>query len=154
MQNNIIYEKAKEFKRKYPRTIAFRIKAHAKIAAKYIGTDEEVKYVFLGQKNSDSYDFINTNVVVLTDKRIIVATKRILFGYFFRTITPDMFNDLTVKSGIIWGKVIIDTIKEVVVLSNIDPNALTEIDDNINMYMIEEKKKYREKEKIEREITE
>ena len=154
MQNNIIYEKAKEFKRKYPRTIAFRIKAHAKIAAKYIGTDEEVKYVFLGQKNSDSYDFINTNVVVLTDKRIIVATKRILFGYFFRTITPDMFNDLTVKSGIIWGKVILDTIKEVVVLSNIDPNALTEIDDNINMYMIEEKKKYREKEKIEREITE
>lgn len=154
MQNNIIYEKAKEFKRKYPRTIAFRIKAHAKIAAKYIGTDEEVKYVFLGQKNSDSYDFINTNVVVLTDKRIIVATKRLIFGHFFRTITPDMFNDLTVKSGIIWGKVIIDTIKEVVVLSNIDPNALTEIDDNINMYMIEEKKKYREKEKIEREITE
>lgn len=154
MQNNIIYEKAKAFKRKYPRTVAFRIKAHAKVAAKYVGTDEEVKYVFLGQKNFKSYDFINTNIVVLTNKRIVVATKRLIFGYFFRTITPDMFNDLTVKSGIIWGKVILDTVKEVVTLSNIDPNALAEIDDNINMYMIEEKKKYHEREKVEREITE
>ena len=75
MQNNIIYEKAKEFKRKYPRTIAFRIKAHAKIAAKYIGTDEEVKYVFLGQKNSNSYEIINTNIIILTDKRLATYIK-------------------------------------------------------------------------------
>ena len=53
-----------------------------------------------------------------------------------------MFNDLTIKKGIIWGKVIIDTVKEKVILSNIDPNALAEIDDNITMVMIEEKKKY------------
>ena len=49
--NNIIYEKAKEFKRKYPSTIAFRIKKHAKVASKFIGSDEEIKYVFLAQKN-------------------------------------------------------------------------------------------------------
>ena len=53
-----------------------------------------------------------------------------------------MFNDLTIKQGILWGKVIIDTIKEEVVLSNIDTRALAEIDDNITMTMIEEKKKY------------
>ena len=57
-------------------------------------------------------------------------------------ITPDMFNDLTIKEGIIWGKVIIDSVKEKVVLSNIDPKALSEIDDNITMTMIEEKKEY------------
>ena len=56
-------------------------------------------------------------------------------------ITPDMFNDLTIKNGIIWGKVIIDTIKEKVILSNIDSNALAEIDDNITLYMLEQKKK-------------
>lgn len=140
--NNIIYEKAKEFKRKYPGTIAFRIKHHAKVASKFIGEDEEVKYVFLAQKNHHSLDFVNTNIIVLTDKRLLVATKRLVFGYFFRMITPDMFNDLTIKHGIIWGKVIIDTIKEHVILSNIDPDALAEIDDNITMYMLEQKKEF------------
>ena len=53
-----------------------------------------------------------------------------------------MFNDLTIKDGIVWGKVIIDSIKEQVILSNIDPRALSEIDDNITMTMIEEKKEY------------
>lgn len=143
MNNNLIYEKAKEFKRKFPKTIAFRIKNHAKVASKFVGSDEEVKYVFVGQKNAHSLDFVNTNIIVLTDKRIIVATKRIVFGYFFRMITPDMFNDLTIKNGLIWGKVIIDTINEQVVLSNIDSNALAEIDDNITMYMLEKKKEYK-----------
>jgi hypothetical protein len=140
--NNIIYEKAKEFKRKYPRTVAFRIKQHAKVASRFIGNDEEVKYVFFAQKNHHSLDFVNTNIIVLTDKRLLVATKRLLFGYFFRMITPDMFNDITLKSGIIWGKVLIDTVKELVVLSNIDKKALGEIETYITEYMMEEKKKY------------
>lgn len=139
--NNEIYERAKEFKRKYPKTIAFRLKAHAKVASKFVGEDEEVKYVFVAQKNFNSYEIVNTNIIVLTDKRLIVATKRLVFGYFFKMITPDMFNDLTIKNGIIWGKVIIDTIKEKVILSNIDPNALAEIDDNVTMTMIEQKRK-------------
>ena len=140
--NKEIYKRVKEFKRKYPKTIAFRLKAHAKVASQFIGEDEEVKYVFAAQKNFKSYEIINTNIVVLTDKRLVVATKRLVFGYFVKVITPDMFNDLTIKEGIIWGKVIIDSIKEQVILSNIDPRALSEIDDNITMTMIEEKKEY------------
>ena len=133
--NNEIYRRVKEFKRKYPMTIAFRLRAHAKIASKFIGSDEEVKYVFVAQKNYQSYEIINTNIIVLTDKRLV-------FGYFLKVITPDMFNDLTIKQGPIWGKVIIDTVKEEVILSNIDKNALAEIDDNITMTMIEKKKEY------------
>ena len=140
--NKEIYKRVKEFKRKYPKTIAFRLKAHAKVASQFIGEDEEVKYVFAAQKNYKSYEIINTNIVVLTDKRLVVATKRLIFGYFIKMITPDMFNDLTIKDGIVWGKVIIDSIKEQVILSNIDPRALSEIDDNITMTMIEEKKEY------------
>lgn len=140
--NKEIYKRVKEFKRKYPKTIAFRLKAHAKVASQFIGEDEEVKYVFAAQKNFKSYEIINTNIVVLTNKRLVVATKRLIFGYFIKMITPDMFNDLTIKEGIIWGKVIIDSVKEKVVLSNIDPKALSEIDDNITMTMIEEKKEY------------
>ena len=127
---------------RYPFTVAFRIRAHAKVASQFVGADEEIKYVFVAQKNFHSLDFVNTNIIVLTDKRLIVATKRLIFGYFFRMITPDMFNDLTIKKGIIWGKVIIDTISEKVVLSNIDCSALAEIDDNITMYMLDQKKKF------------
>lgn len=150
MKNNI-YKLAKEFKRKYPKTIAFRLKAHAKVAAKFVNEDEEIKYVFVAQKNYKSYEIVNTNIIILTDKRLVVITKRLIFGYFFKTITPDMFNDLTIKRGIIWGKVIIDTIKEKIILSNIDPNALAEIDDHITMTMIEEKKKYKEREDIKKD---
>ena len=132
---NELYSRVKEFKRKYPLTVAFRLRSHAKVAAKYIGSDEKILYVFVAQKNFRSYEIFNTNIVVLTDKRIVL-------GYFFKMITPDMFNDLTIKNGIIWGKVIIDAVKERVILSNIDPNALAEIDDNITMTMIEEKKKF------------
>ena len=53
-----------------------------------------------------------------------------------------MFNDLTVKMGIIWGKVIIDTVKEKVVLSNIQREALDDIETAITSYMMEEKSKY------------
>lgn len=144
--NQDIYLGAKEFKRKYPKTVAFRLKAHAKVASKFIGDDEEIKYVFVAQKNFKSYEICNTNIVVLTNKRLIVATKRLVFGYFYKVITPDMFNDLTIKTNIIWGKVIIDTLKEKVILSNIDPNALPEIEENVSNVMMEEKKKYMQRE--------
>ena len=142
---NSIYTRVKEFKRKYPFTIAFRLKAHAKVAAQFVGSDEKIIYVFAAKKNFQSYEIINTNIVILTNKRLIVATKRLIFGYFFKMITPEMFNDLTIKDGIIWGKVIIDTVKEQVILSNIDHRALAEIENNITKVMLEEKKKYKER---------
>ncbi len=140
------YKMVREFKNKYPITIAFRLKQHCKVVDMHLNTDEEVIYAFAAQKNFGSFDIVNTNVVALTNKRIIIATKRLMWGYFFISITPDMFNDLTVVKELLWGKVQIDTIKEVVTLSNIDPRALPEIENNITTYMMEEKKKYKEKE--------
>ena len=52
-----------------------------------------------------------------------------------------MFNDLKVNMGIIWGKIYIDTVKEFVTFSNIDRNALPEIETNISEYMMNEKRK-------------
>ena len=132
------YKMAKSFKWKYPLTVAWRIRQHCKIIDKHLNPGEKVKYVFLGQKNSGALDFTNTNVVVLTNKRLMLATKRLLFGYFFTSITPDMFNDLTIKKNIIWGRVVIDTIKEEVSLSNVSPNALPEIETNVVSYMMKE----------------
>ena len=140
------YKMVREFKNKYPITIAFRLKQHCKVVDMHLNTDEEVIYAFAAQKNFGSFDIVNTNVVALTNKRIIIATKRLMWGYFFISITPDMFNDLTVAKELLWGKVQIDTIKETVTLSNIDPRALPEIENNITTYMMEEKKKNKEKE--------
>lgn len=137
------YNLAKEFKRKYPSTIAWRIRSHCKVIDKHLNPGEEVIYVFLGQKNRSSFDFTNTNIIVLTNKRIMLATKRLLFGYFFTAITPDMFNDVSIYSNIIWGRVSIDTVKEVINLSNISKKALDEIETQITEYMMEKKKKHK-----------
>ena len=136
------YELAKLFKRKYPLTVAWRIRSHSKVIDKHLNPGEEVLYVFMGQKNHSSFDFVNTNLVVLTSKRLIIATKRLIFGYFFTAITPDMFNDLAIIDGIIWGRVKIDTIKEEVLLSNIDPKALPEIETKVSNYMMKKKRKF------------
>lgn len=142
-----VYDLAKDFKRKYPNTVAWRIKSHSKVIEKHLNPNEEVLYVFLGQKNRSSLDFTNTNIIVLTNKRLLFATKRVVFGYFLTSVTPDMFNDLTVRQGMIWGRIIIDTIKEEIKLSNIDRNALDDIETHITEYMMEEKKKYGLREK-------
>lgn len=138
---SLIYEKAKLFKKKYPMTVAWRLRAHSKILEKHLNPDEQIRFVFTAQKNNNPFDIITTYVIAITDKRIIMGQKRLLFGYFFTTITPDMFNDLTVRMGIIWGKICIDTVKEVVYLSNIQREALPVIETEITEFMMAEKKK-------------
>ena len=137
-----VYEQIVEFKRKYRSTVAWRIKKHSKVIERHLNPGETVTFAFVAQGDSSSLEIFNTYAVVLTNKRILLAQKRVIFGYTFLAITPDMFNDLTVYSGIIWGKVFIDTIKETIILSNISKGALGEIETQITEYMMNEKKKY------------
>ena len=137
-----VYNKLKEFKSKYPATVAWRMAKHAKVVEKYLNPGEEVRYAFPAQKGNSSIDIFSTFIVVLTNKRILLAQKRLLWGYTYLAITPDMFNDLTVSSGIIWGKLYIDTVKETVMLSNISKTAMDDIETEITEYMIVEKQKY------------
>lgn len=137
-----VYQKIKEFKTKYPSTIAWRLKAHSKVIEKYLNPGETVNFIFAAQKGYSSFDIFSTFVIALTNKRILLAQKRVLFGYTYLAITPDMFNDLTVESGLIWSKVYIDTIKETVVLSNVSKAATDEIETKITEYMMAEKQKY------------
>lgn len=138
----MVYEKIKEFKTKYPATVAWRLKAHSKVVEKYLNPGEEVRFAFPAQKGNSSMDIFSTFIVVLTNKRILLAQKRVLWGYTYLAITPDMFNDLTVSSGIIWGKLYIDTVKETVMLSNISKGAMDDIETEITEYMMAEKQKY------------
>lgn len=140
--SNLVYERIKEFKNKYPMTVAWRLKQHSDVINLHLNDDETVEYAFVAQKNDNPLDIITTAAVVLTNKRILIGQKRLLFGYFYTAVTPDMFNDLSVNMGIIWGKVYIDTIKEVIKLSNIQREALPEIETAITEYMMREKQKY------------
>ena len=137
-----VYEMLSKQKQKFGGTISWRLKAHAKVLQKHLNQDEDILYAFSGQKNFSSLNIFNTYAVILTNKRIMIAQKRLLFGYFFLSITPEMFNDINIKSGIIWAKVNIDTIKEEVTLSNISKAAVTEIETIITDYMMSEKRKY------------
>ena len=138
----VVYKKVLKFKKKYPSTVTWRLRQHADVVERHLYPGEEVFYVFAAQKNDNPLNIIETGVVALTSKRILIGRKRLLFGYFLDSITPDMFNDLKVQGGLIWGKVYIDTIKEFVTLSNIANDALTEIETAISDYMIEAKKEY------------
>ncbi len=142
MEQNEVYNKVKEFKRKYPRTIAWRLKKNSKVVQMHLNPGERVLYAFCGQKNDNPLDIITTCVIAVTNKRLVIGQKRVVFGYFYYSITPDLYNDLQVRNGLIWGDVIIDTVKEKVHLSNIDPKGLIEIETVITEFMMKEKKKY------------
>lgn len=136
-----IYLKVKEFKKRFPLTIAWNIKKHCKVLENFINPTEEVLYAFCGQRNDNSFDIITSCAVVLTNKRILIGQQRVL-GYIYIAITPDMFNDLNIKTGPIWGSIYIDTIKETVVISNLQKSSLDEIETSISEYMMNEKLKY------------
>ena len=137
-----VYQKALEFKKKYPTTVAWRLEKNSSVIEKHLNPGENVLYVFCAQKNDNPFNILTTAVVALTNQRILIGRKRVVFGYFLDSITPDLFNDLKVLSGLIWGKLHIDTVKEFVTLSNISKSALSEIETKITSFMMEEKKKY------------
>ena len=141
-KNKTCYQFVSEFKKKYPFTIAFRLKKHCKVIENHLNPDEKVLYAFVGQKNTSPLEIFYTNVVALTNKRLMIATKKVLWGYFLVTVTPDMFNDLTIRKGLFFGSAIIDTVKEKIILSNLDPKALPELETIMSEYMMEEKRKY------------
>ncbi len=137
-----VYDKALEFKRKYPGGIAWRIKSHSKVIEEYLNPDEEVLFAFGAQKNDKFTEILSTFVFALTNKRILLAHKKLLWGSFLYSITPDLYNDMEIFKGLIWGKITIDTVKEKVILTNLSKKGLDEIETTISEFMMKAKKKY------------
>ena len=133
----ILKSQLSSFRSKYPLTVGWRLKKNSRVLLEHLHDDEVIKYAFYAQKNKSSLDILGTGIVAVTNKRLVIARDRVVIGYFFDSITPDMFNDLKVRSGIIWGKIIIDTVKELVILSNISKSALVEIEGEITSTMME-----------------
>ena len=137
-----VYEKALDFKRKNRGGIGWNLKKHCEVVEKHLNPGEEVEFAFAGQKNDSFYEFFQTCVVVLTNKRILIGQKRVVWGYFLSSITPDLYNDLFVYQGLLWGKIKIDTVKEEVTISNLPKGGLDDIETNISEMMMNEKQKY------------
>lgn len=139
----VVYDHVTLFKEKYPSTVTWwRTRKHAEVIERHLNPGETIRYAFAGQKNPFFYDLFSTCVVAITNKRILIGQKRVVFGYFLTSITPDLFNDMEVYQGLIWGKITIDTVKEVVMITNLSKKSLPEIETNISEFMMEEKKKY------------
>ncbi|MBR2713096.1 MAG: PH domain-containing protein [Bacilli bacterium] len=141
-----VYTRACEFLKKYPLTISWRIKQHSKVLAKHLNLGEKLIYIFPAQKNADTFNIYDTCLIGLTNKRIIIAQKNVLWGYQLISVTPDMFNDFEVYKGLIFGKIDIDTVKEVIRLSDVDPRALVELETNLSEYLTKVKPKFTRKE--------
>jgi len=128
------------FKKRYPMTIAWRLKQHCMVVEQFLNPGEKVLYAFCGQENDNPLDIITTCVVAFTEKRILIGRKRMLWGYFYHTITPDMYNDLEVKMGLLWGRIHLDTVKEFVTISNLQSQCLPELETKITETILLQKK--------------
>lgn len=137
-----VYKLVSKFKKDHPGTIAFRLAEHSRVVQEHLNPDEKILGAFCGQKNHSSFMIVNSCVFVLTNKRLLIGQKRLLWGYFFICITPDMYNDLKVRRNLIWSDVEIDTMKENIYFSNLAPSAAVAIETAITSFMMEEKKKY------------
>lgn len=137
-----IYDAVESFKKAYPKTIGWRYRKHCAVVEKHLNPGEYIEYAFIAQKNDSLLNIFQSAVVALTNERILIGRKRLIYGYNLDSITPDLFNDLKVVSNLIWGKVYIDTIKEFITLSNIDKRALPEIETIISAFMMNQKKLY------------
>lgn len=138
-----VYAKVMDFEKRHFGGITWRVKQHAKVVEDYINPDEKVLYAFCAQKNETITEIFNTYAVVITNKRILLGHKRLLWGSFLYSITPELYNDLQVYQGFLWGKITIDTVKEKVTLTNLPKNSLDEIETTISEFMMEAKKQYK-----------
>lgn len=141
-----IYDKVKEFKVKYPGTICWRLKKHSRIIDENLFDDEVIKYAFAAQYNQSHGKIFDTAIIAITNKRIMIAQDYVLIGYELNSITPELYNDMQIHSGILWGMITIDTVKETIYFSNISKRALSEIQKNISSNMMEAKAKLNKKE--------
>ncbi len=139
---NSVYKKALEFKNKHRGGVVWNLKKHCAVVEQFLNPGEVVEFAFAGQKNDTFYDIFQTCVVVLTNKRILIGQKRVVWGYFLSSITPDLYNDLFIYQGLLWGKIKIDTVKEEVTITNLPKSGLDDIETHITEMMMNEKQKY------------
>lgn len=99
---------------------------HFTLIEQQLSPSEEVLLCFMGLHNYVSLTKHDNNFAyAITDRRIIIAQKRIV-GEIIQTILLNNINDLTYKKGLALGIITIDSVKERfnVALENTNSNKL------------------------------
>lgn len=87
---------------------------HFKVIEENLLPDEDVLMSFIGLHNYEGTTKHDNNFAyVITNKRIIMGQKNTLSGEKLQTVYLNNLNDITFKSGAIFGVLTIDTSKEV-----------------------------------------
>ena len=136
--NTDVYGICKEFIKKYPSTVAWRVKKHSRVIQRHLNDDEVVLFSFAGQKNSNIFQPFYTTVIVFTNKRMLLGQQMFLGRSYYTSITPDMLNDFELRTSIFYGSVEIDTIKEHFTIGCLSKRSLKDIEDALSKYMINE----------------
>jgi hypothetical protein len=105
----IVYEKILRFKNKYPSTFALRLKKHAEVAEKSLMKGEKVYEAYCAcNENFRSY------AIVITDKRIILAHKNLMFGYHVESISKDKIYKIDNEQGFKWSEISLNSLTETI----------------------------------------
>jgi hypothetical protein len=122
-----IYEKALEFKNRYPGTFGYRLKKHAKVIEDNLLEGEKVTNVYCG-----SLGTFDTAILAITNKRIILGHKKLFFGSKCVSINNDKICSVNAYNGMIWGKVIISSLSDdYFALYHLGKKASTKIQEGI-----------------------
>ena len=85
---------------------------HFGIIEKNLHADEEGLYTFIGLHNYISMSKHDQNFAyAVTNKRILMGQKKIV-GEAFQSVSLENINDITLQTGMVYGTVTVDTIKE------------------------------------------
>lgn len=137
-----IYERCLEFKKKYPKTIIWRLKKHCDVVQNHLNDDEVCLYAFFCQKDTGITLPFYSTVIVFTNKRMLLGRKKFFGRYYYTSMTPDMLNDFEIRANILFGMVEIDTVKEHFIINCLDKKSLKKIEDALSKYLVDEKIKY------------
>lgn len=113
---------------------------HFKVIENNLHENENVYLTFIGLK-----DFVSTSehdgnyAYALTDKRIIYGQKK-LFGENLGSITLKHFNDIHHSTGMIFGKITIDTLGEVFNVG-VDKESASKLSTAIHRFIFNNKNK-------------
>jgi len=87
---------------------------HFSVIERHLLPDEEVLMTFIGLHNYESSSKHDKHFAyALTNKRFLMAQKQIIAGEKVQTVYLDNINDITLKTGLLGGVIVIDTTKEV-----------------------------------------
>ena len=144
-----VYEKARDFKNKYPGTIAFRLNKHAKVIEDNLLEGEKVIHVYCGLNYQNE-----TIIVAVTDKRVIVGHKNIFFGSFCYSIDKSKICEVYASQGVMWGYVRMSTLTDTFVrLYYLDLSSPSKIKEEVIKSTVLETINEREKNKDTRTKT-